>query len=130
MIRAVLMRIFGGRGNYHILWVEQVYRLALDKLLCWRTIMRRQVDTMGKRPDMSHNVYSDKSVANRNILNHIINSTYQTRLTDLTEQRYSIKQIFVFLAELITVMILFGGFAFLISLSDSFDQHLMEWMGR
>ena len=92
--------------------------------------MRRQVDTMGKRPDMSHNVYSDKSVANRNILNHIINSTYQTRLTDLTEQRYSIKQIFVFLAELITVMILFGGFAFLISLSDSFDQHLMEWMGR
>ena len=92
--------------------------------------MERQVATMGKRPDMSHNVYSDKRVANRNILNHIINSTYHSNLTDLTEKRYTIKQIFTFLGELLAVFLLFGGFIFLISISDGFDQHLMEWMGR
>lgn len=92
--------------------------------------MRKQTPTQAKPIDLSHNVYSVKSVANRNILNHIINSTYHSNLTDLSDQRYSIKQIFVFLVELITVMILFGGFAFLISISDSFDQHMLEWMGR
>ena len=85
---------------------------------------------MGKRPDMSHNVYTVKSVANRNILNHIINSTYQTRSTHLTEKRYTIKQIFTFLGELLAAFILFGSFIFLIAISDGIDQHIMEWMGR
>ena len=92
--------------------------------------MQRQVDTMGKRPDMSHNVYSDKSVANRNILNHIINSTYQTRSTHLTEKSYTIKQIFTFLGELLAATLLFGGFIYLISISDALDQHMLEYMGR
>lgn len=92
--------------------------------------MQKQVATMGKRPDMSHNVYSDRSVANRNILNHIINSTYQTRSTQLTEKSYTIKQIFTFLGELLAALLLFGGFVFLIAISDGIDQHLMEWMGR
>jgi hypothetical protein len=26
--------------------------------------------------------------------------------------------------------LLFGGFVFLIAISDGIDQHLMEWMGR
>jgi len=92
--------------------------------------MQKQVATMGKRPEMSHNVYSDRSVANRNILNHIINSTYQTRSTQLTEKSYTIKQIFTFLGELLAALLLFGGFVFLIAISDGIDQHLMEWMGR
>ena len=92
--------------------------------------MQRQVDTMGKRPDMSHNVYSDKRVANRNILNHIINSTYHSKLTDLTEKRYTIKQIFTFLGELLAAFLLFGGFIYLISISDALDQHMLEFMGR
>ena len=92
--------------------------------------MERQVATMGKRPDMSHNVYSDKSVANRNILNHIINSTYQTRSTQLTEKTYSIKQIFTFLGELLAAFLLFGGFIYLISISDALDQHMLEFLGR
>ena len=92
--------------------------------------MQRQVDTMGKRPDMSHNVYSDKSVANRNILNHIINSTYQTRPTQLTEKSYTIKQIFTFLGELLAATLLFGGFIYLISISDALDQHMLEFLGR
>ena len=92
--------------------------------------MQRQVDTMGKRPDMSHNVYSDKSVANRNILNHIINSTYHSNLTDLTEKRYTIKQIFSFVFECIAAIVFFVGIGFLISVSDGLDQHLLEWMGR
>lgn len=29
LIRAVLTRISGGHGNHHILWVKQLYRLAL-----------------------------------------------------------------------------------------------------
>jgi len=92
--------------------------------------MERQVDTMGKHPDMSHNVYSDKSVANRNILNHIINSTYQTRSTQLTEKTYTIKQIFTFLGELFAAFLLFGGFIYLISISDALDQHMLEFLGR
>jgi len=92
--------------------------------------MERQVDTMGKPEDMSHNVYSDKSVANRNILNHIINSTYQTRSTQLTEKSYTIKQIFTFLGELLAAFLLFGGFIYLISISDALDQHMLEFLGR
>ena len=92
--------------------------------------MERQVDTMGKRPDMSHNVYCHKSVANRNILNHIINSTYQTKSTHLTEKSYTIKQIFSFLGELLAATILFGGFIYLIAISDGIDQHIIELMGR
>ena len=92
--------------------------------------MERQVDTMGKRPDMSHNVYGDKSVANRNILNHIINSTYHSNLTDLTEKRNTIKQIFTFLGELLAAFLLIGGFIYLISISDALDQHMLEFMGR
>ena len=79
---------------------------------------------------MSHNVYSDKSVANRNILNHIINSTYHDNLTDLTEKRYTIKQIFTFLGELFAAFLLFGGFIYLISISDALDQHMLEFLGR
>lgn len=92
--------------------------------------MNNQKPTMGKRPDMSHNVYSDSSVANRNILNHIINSTYQTNLTELDEKRFTLKQIFTFIVELIACVVLFGSFIFLISISDSLDVHLMEFMGR
>ena len=92
--------------------------------------MERQVDTMGKRPDLSHNVYSDKRVANRNILNHIINSTYHSNLTDLTEKRYTIKQIFTFLGEVVAAFLLFGGFIYLISISDALDQHMLEFLGR
>ena len=92
--------------------------------------MERQVATMGKRPDMSHNVYSDKRVANRNILNHIINSTYHSNLTDLTEKRNTIKQIFTFLGELLAAFLLIGGFIYLISISDALDQHMLEFMGR
>ena len=79
---------------------------------------------------MSHNVYSDKSVANRNILNHIINSTSHDNLTDLTEKRYTIKQIFTFLGELFAAFLLFGGFIYLISISDALDQHMLEFLGR
>ena len=84
----------------------------------------------GKRPDMSHNVYSDKSVANRNILNHIINSTYQTNLTELDEKRFTLKEIFTFIVEFIALGLMFAIFIFFISISDGFDAHIMEWMGR
>lgn len=92
--------------------------------------MERQVATMGKRSDLSHNVYRVKSVADRNILNHIINSTYQTNVTDLTEKRYTIKQIFSFLGEVLAAFFLFGGFIYLISISDALDQHMLEYLGR
>ena len=85
---------------------------------------------MGKRPDMSHNVYGDKSVANRNILNHIINSTYQTNLTGLDERRFTLKEIFTFVMEFIALALMFAIFIFFISVSDGFDAHIMEWMGR
>lgn len=92
--------------------------------------MKIQKPTQAKPQDMSHNVYSDRSVANRNILNHIINSTYQTNLTQLDERHFTLKQIFTFLGELFAAFLLFGGFIYLISISDALDQHILEFMGR
>ena len=92
--------------------------------------MTIQKPTQAKPRDLSHNVYRDKSVANRNILNHIINSTYQTELPDHTEKRYTIKQIATFIMEFIALALMFAIFIFFISISDGFDAHIMEWMGR
>ena len=92
--------------------------------------MTIQKPTQAKPRDMSHNVYSDRSVANRNILNHIINSTYQTNLTELDEKRFTLKEIFTFIMEFIALALMFAIFIFAISISDGFDAHIMEWMGR
>ena len=92
--------------------------------------MTIQKPTQAKPRDMSHNVYSDRSVANRNILNHIINSTYQTNLTELDEKRFTLKEIFTFIMEFIALALMFAIFIFFISISDGFDAHIMEWMGR
>ena len=92
--------------------------------------MKNHKPTQAKPKDMSHNVYSDKSVADRNILNHIINSTYQTNLTELDEKRFPLKEIFTFVFEFIALALMFGTFIFFMSISDGFDAHMMEWMGR
>ena len=92
--------------------------------------MTIQKPTQAKRPDLSHNVYSGKSVANRNILNHIINSTYHSNLTELDERRFTLKEIFTFILEFIALGLMFAIFIFFISISDGLDAHLMEWMGR
>ena len=92
--------------------------------------MKNHKPTQAKPIDLSHNVYSDKSVANRNILNHIINSTYQTNLTELDEKRFTLKEIFTFIVEFIALGLMFAIFIFFISISDGFDAHIMEWMGR
>lgn len=92
--------------------------------------MINQKPTQAKPQDMSHNVYSDKSVANRNILNHIINSTYHSNLTELDERRFTLKEIFTFIMEFIALGLMFAIFIFFISISDGFDAHIIEWMGR
>ena len=92
--------------------------------------MTIQKPTQAKPRDLSHNVYGDKSVANRNILNHIINSTYQTNLTGLDERRFTLKEIFTFIMEFIALALMFAIFIFFISVSDGFDAHIMELMGR
>ena len=94
------------------------------------SLVTKQKDRMGKPVGMSHNVYCHKPVVDRNILNHIINTTYQNRLVSNEPRRFSLKEIFTFILEFAALLIAFGMFVFFISISDGLDQHMIEWLGR
>ena len=94
------------------------------------SLVTKQKDTMGKPMGMSHNVYWHNKVGNHNILNHIINTTDQTRLVSNDERRFSLKEIVTCVLEFAALLIAFGMFVFFISISDGLDQHMIEWMGR
>ncbi len=94
------------------------------------SFVQEQEPTITKPKNLSHNVYWHNKVGNHNILNHIINTTDQTRLVSNGERRFSPKEIFTYVLEFAALLIAFGVFVFFISISDGLDQHMIEWMGR
>lgn len=65
----------------------------------------------------------------KNLMYHILNNQPHNTIDDGVK-RYSLKEIFTFIAEFIACALLFAMFIFFISISDGFDQHIIEWMGR
>ena len=111
------------RSGAETVWLSQ-------NLVGRDSIVQEQEPTITKPKQMSHNVYWHNKVGNHNILNHIINTTDQTRLVSNDERRFSLKEIFTFILEFAALLIAFGVFVFFISISDGLDQHMIEWMGR
>lgn len=67
---------------------------------------------------------------NKNVINHIINASDQSTHIDDGQKRYTLGEIFARILEGAAATIMFGVLIYFLSISDSLDQHLMEWMGR
>ena len=92
--------------------------------------MENQLPKPELQKEMSHNVYNGSPVGQRNILNSIINSSYSTRLTYSDKTPVTLRDAVRGVFEFLCIGTITVAFCYFIAVSDAFDQHLIELVGR
>lgn len=92
--------------------------------------MENQLPKPKYNQNLSHNVYCRSSVGQRNILNSIINSSYSNRLTYSDKTPVTLRDAVRGVFEFLCIGTITVAMCYFIAVSDAFDQHLIELVGR
>lgn len=92
--------------------------------------MENQLPKPKQNQNLSHNVYNRRSVGQRNILNGIINSSYPARLTYSDHTPITLRDAVRGVFEFLCIGTITVAMCYFIAVSDAFDQHLIELVGR